>query len=161
MNQKINCTIDGSDITLPEYKTVCASGMDLRAWKYCWIHDLGTDLDFPKDGLYLRPMQRVLIKTGLHIELPENIEAQVRPRSGLALEYGISIVNTPGTIDEDYRGDIGVILINLGNERVKIKQGDRIAQLVFHKVEKFNLQVIDKLSDTARGEDGFNSTGVK
>jgi len=107
------------------------------------------------------PGDRVLVKTGLHIELPPNTEAQVRPRSGLALKHGITVLNTPGTVDEDYRGDIGVILINLGKESFVIKKGDRIAQLVFHKVEKFNLNVVDKLSDTNRGEGGFNSTGVK
>jgi len=104
-------------------------------------------------------MERILVKTGLHIELPLDTEAQIRPRSGLALKNGISIVNSPGTCDEDYRGDIGVVLINLSNEPFLIKKGDRIAQMVFQKVEKFNLQVTDKLVPTLRGEKGYGSSG--
>lgn len=161
MNQIINCTIDDLDITLPKYETVCASGMDLRAWKYSLPNDLKTVLDFSEDGFELRPFQRILIKTGLHIELPENVEAQIRPRSGLALKNGISIVNSPATIDEDYRGDIGIILINLGSESFTIKKNDRIAQLVFQKVEKYDFKTVDELSKTLRGEGGFNSTGLK
>lgn len=161
MNNKINCTIDDTNIVLPKYETEYASGMDLRAWKYAYPSDLKTTLDFTEQGLVLQPLERVLIKTGLHIELPPNTEAQIRPRSGLALKHGISIVNTPGTIDEDYRGDIGVILINLSNQPFTIKKGDRIAQMVFQKVEKFDLEVVNKLSDTMRGQGGFNSTGTK
>jgi dUTP pyrophosphatase len=156
----IFCTIDDPDITLPKYETVCASGMDLRAWKFSWIYDLKNSVEFPESGLQLKPSQRILIKTGLHIELPEDIEAQIRPRSGLALKHGISIVNSPATIDEDYRGDIGVILINHGDEPFVINKGDRIAQIVFQKVEKYNLISISKLSETARGEGGFQSTGI-
>lgn len=161
MSNKINCTIDDANIILPKYETEYASGVDLRAWKYTYPSDLTTTLDFPEEGLILQPLERVLIKTGLHIELPPNTEAQIRPRSGLALKHGISIVNTPGTIDEDYRGDIGVILINLSNQPFTIKKGDRIAQMVFQKVEKFDLEVVNKLSDTIRGQGGFNSTGTK
>lgn len=155
----INCTVDSEEIVLPKYESEGASGMDLRAWKFSWPERLKETYDFPKEGIYLDPMERVLIKTGLHIEFPPDIEAQIRPRSGLALKHGISIVNSPATIDEDYRGDIGVVLINMSNERFTIKKGDRIAQIVFQKVEKFNLNIVDKLSDTLRGKDGFGSTG--
>jgi dUTP pyrophosphatase len=156
---KINCTLDDKEITLPKYESVCASGMDLRAWKFSWSDNLKETNDFPEIGIQVYPMERVLIKTGIHIELPQDIEAQIRPRSGLALKNGISIVNSPGTIDEDYRGDIGVILINLGNEPFNIKKEDRIAQIVFQKVEKFNLNIIDQLSETLRSEKGFGSSG--
>jgi len=163
LNQKINCTVDSPNIILPKYESEYASGMDLRAWRYALPVDIknGVDWEIDDNGIRLFPQERVLIKTGLHIELPENVEAQIRPRSGLALKYGITVLNTPGTVDSDYRGDIGVILINLGNESFVIKKGDRVAQIVFNKVEKFDLQVVDKLSETIRGEDGFNSTGVK
>lgn len=134
--------------------------MDLRAWKFSFPENLKVDWDFPIEGITLDPMERLLIKTGLHIEFPHDIEAQIRPRSGLALKNGISIVNSPATIDEDYRGDIGVILINLGQEPFLIKKGDRIAQIVFQEVKKFDLNVVNKLSDTIRGEGGFNSTGT-
>lgn len=161
MNTKINCVLDDKSISLPKYETICASGMDLRAWKYSFHYDLKTINDFPEEGFFLCSGDRILIKTGLHIEFPKNIEAQIRPRSGLALKYGISIVNSPATIDEDYRGDIGVVLINMGSEPFKIKQGDRIAQLVFQEVKKFDLNIVDKLSETIRGEGGFGSTSNK
>lgn len=154
----INCTIDDENL-LPKYESVCASGMDLRAWKYAIPSNLKIEIEFAESGYVLDPFERVLVKTGLHIELPYNMEAQIRPRSGLALKNGISIVNTPGTIDEDYRGDIGVTLINLSTEPFVIKKGDKIAQMIFQKVQKFKLNVIDKLSDTIRGEGGFGSTG--
>jgi len=157
--QIINCTVDNSNVILPKYETVRSSGIDLKAWKYSSPRKLSKTLDFPEEGIVLYPLDRILIKTGLHIELPKNTEAQIRPRSGLALKYGISIVNSPGTIDEDYRGDIGVILINLGKYPFIIKKGDRIAQLVFQKVEKFDLKVVDKLSETIRGEGGYGHTG--
>ena len=155
----INCTVDGEDVVLPKYESECASGMDLRAWKFSWPENLKETNEFPEKGLYLDPMDRILIKTGLHIEFPPNIEAQLRPRSGLALKHGISIVNAPATIDEDYRGDIGVVLINMSDVQFTIKKGDRIAQMVFQKVEKFDLQITDKLVATLRGEGGFMSTG--
>jgi len=158
MNKQINCTIDDETL-LPKYETVCASGIDLKAWKYVDYLNLKEDLDFNEDGIVLYPLDRILIKTGLHIELPENMEAQIRPRSGLALKSGISIVNSPGTIDEDFRGNIGVILINLGNEPFTIKKGDKIAQMVFQKVEKFDLNIVNQLSVTVRGEGGFGHTG--
>ena len=154
----INCTVDSEDIVLPKYESECASGMDLRAWKYSLPTNLKETLDFQEEGFILNTLDRVLIKTGLHIELPPDIEAQIRPRSGSALNSGISIVNSPGTVDEDFRGDIGVILINMSNEPFIIKKGDRIAQMVFQKVEKFNLNIVDKLQDTLRGEGGFGST---
>jgi dUTP pyrophosphatase len=157
--QIINCTVDNSNVILPKYETVRSSGIDLKAWKYSSPRKLSKTLDFPEEGIVLYPLDRILIKTGLHIELPKNTEAQIRPRSGLALKYGISIVNSPGTIDEDYRGDIGVILINLGKYPFIIKKGDRIAQLVFQKVEKFDLKVVDELSETMRGEGGYGHTG--
>jgi dUTP pyrophosphatase len=159
MNQKINCTIEDESL-LPKYETICASGMDLKAYKWSVHWSPKEEFDFPEDGLALKSLGRVLIKTGLHIELPENIEAQIRPRSGLALKNGISIVNAPGTIDEDYRGNIGVILINLSNEPFVIKKGDKIAQMVFQKVEKYDLNITNKLSTTVRGEGGYGSTGV-
>lgn len=159
MNQQINCTIEDENL-LPKYETICASGMDLKAWKYVDYRNLKEDLDFNENGIVLYPWDRVLIKTGLHIELPENIEAQIRPRSGLSLKYGISILNTPGTIDEDYRGDIGVIIINLGANPFKINKGDKIAQMVFQNVEKRDLNIVDQLSITVRGEGGFGHTGV-
>ena len=161
MNNKINCTIDNQNITLPKYESICASGMDLRAWKYSSPYFLKETNDFPEQGFDLYPGDRILIKTGLHIQLPENTEAQIRPRSGLALKHGISIVNSPGTIDEDYVGDVGVVLINMGTEPFNIKQGDRIAQMVFQEVKKYNLKIVDKLSETIRGKDGFGSTLVK
>ena len=161
MNNKINCKLDDQNITLPKYESVCASGMDLRAWKYSSPHFLKETNDFPEQGLDLYPGDRILIKTGLHIQLPANTEAQIRPRSGLALKHGISIVNSPGTIDEDYVGDVGVILINMGNEPFNIKFGDRIAQMVFQEVKKYDLKIVNKLSETIRGKDGFGSTLVK
>jgi len=154
----INCTVDNEEVGLPKYESECASGMDLRAWKYSWPNYLKETNDFSEEGLKLYPNSRVLIKTGLHIELPPDIEAQIRPRSGLALKNGISIVNSPGTIDEDFRGNIGVVLINHGDETFIIKKGDKIAQMVFQKVEKFNLNIVDKLQDTLRGDGGFGST---
>ncbi len=160
MNKQINCTINNESL-LPKYETIRASGMDLKANQFmfpgCDTYDFKGDYE---QGVTLFPSERVLIKTGLHIELPEDIEAQIRPRSGLALNKGISIVNAPGTIDEDYRGDIGVILINLSEEPFKIKKGDKIAQMVFQKVEKYDLNIVDQLSKTVRGEGGFGHTGV-
>jgi len=159
MNKKINCKIDEGAYQ-PKYETICASGMDLKAWKWSNFWNPKKEFDFTEEGFVLGSLQRVLIKTGLRIELPENIEAQIRPRSGLALKSGISIVNAPGTIDEDFRGVIGVILINLSNEVFTIHKGDKIAQMVFQKVEKYDLNKVDELSVTVRGEGGFGHTGV-
>lgn len=139
-----------SDNPLPSYETENAAGMDLRAY-----------LD-DADSVLIWPDERVLIDTGLYIELPEGYEAQVRPRSGLALKKGITVLNSPGTIDADYRNAIGVILINHGNEIVEIKNGDRIAQLVISEVPKVEWQNVlsrEELSSTNRGLGGFGSTG--
>ncbi len=132
---------------LPAYATVQSAGMDLRA-----------NLDAP---VILRPMERRLIPTGLHIALPEGYEAQVRPRSGLALKHGLTVLNAPGTIDADYRGEIGVVLINLSTEDFVINDGERIAQMVIAKYEQAELIVVESLNETERGEGGYGHTGVK
>ena len=137
--------INRSNNPLPAYATEGSSGMDIRA-------------DIPQP-FELKAMQRMLVPTGLFIELPLNYEAQVRPRSGLAIKQGITCLNTPGTIDADYRGEIKVILINLSNETQVIQPGDRIAQLVFQKVEKIVLVDTTEISSTLRGEGGFGHTG--
>ena len=134
-----------SDNELPKYETLLSAGMDLRAY-----------LD---DSIVLKPFQRVLVKTGLFISLHPGYEAQVRPRSGLALKKGISVLNTPGTIDADYRGEIGVILINLSDLDFAINTGDRIAQMVIAKHETISWKVVDELDDSLRGDKGFGSTG--
>jgi dUTP pyrophosphatase len=135
-----------SDLPLPKYQTALSAGMDLLA-------DLTEDIA-------LEPMDRRLIPTGLSIELPPNYEAQVRPRSGLALKQGLTCLNSPGTIDADYRGEVGVLLINLSKERVILKRGDRIAQLVVAPVVQATLVEVDALTDSQRGQGGFGSTGV-
>ena len=138
--------VNQSPHELPSYETLASAGMDLRA-----------HTDTP---ITLQPMERSLIKTGLFIELPVGIEAQVRPRSGLALKKGITVLNSPGTIDADYRGEIGVILINLSNEPFTISNGDRIAQLVIAKHERADWQQVESLTETERGAGGFGSTGT-
>jgi dUTP pyrophosphatase len=137
--------VNRSGNPLPEYSTPYSAGMDLRA-------NLGKPV-------VLEPLQRSLIPTGLFIELPEGYEAQIRPRSGLALKKGISVVNTPGTIDADYRGEIGVILINLSDERFVVKNGERICQMVINKVEKVYWSEVDSLESSERGPGGFGHTG--
>ena len=139
--------INRSKHELPRYETTASAGLDVRA-----------NLDQPID---LKPLERVLVKTGLFLEIPEGFECQVRPRSGLALKNGISVLNSPGTIDADYRGEVGVILINLSNESFKIEDGERIAQLVFAKFNQAEWIESEVLSETSRGESGFGSTGVK
>jgi dUTP pyrophosphatase len=161
MNKLLNCTVDGEDVILPKYETVRASGMDVRAWKFALPNNPSVSIDFPEEGIVLSPLQRVLIKTGIHVELREDEEIQIRARSGLALKNGITVTNGIGTIDEDYRGDVGVILINLSNEDFTIKKNDRIAQIVVTKVEKRDLHIVNELSETKRGDGGFNSTGTK
>ena len=131
----------------PQYSTPHSSGMDLRA-----------NLIEP---VLLKPHERILVKTGLFIEIPPGYEAQVRPRSGLALKNGISVLNSPGTIDADYRGEIGVILVNLSREPFVIENGERVAQLIIAKHERAQWIEVQELSETARGEGGFGSTGVK
>ena len=134
-----------SNNELPKYETLLSAGMDLRAY-----------LENP---IVLKPLQRTLVKTGLFISLKPGYEAQVRPRSGLALKKGISVLNSPGTIDADYRGEIGVILINLSDSDFKIDSGDRIAQMVIAKHETISWKSVDKLDDSLRGDKGFGSTG--
>ena len=139
--------INTSSHPLPNYETEASAGMDLRA-----------NLDTP---VVLKPLHRTLVKTGLFIELPIGYEAQVRPRSGLAFKKGITVLNTPGTIDADYRGEIGVILVNLSQEPFTIENGERIAQLVIAKHERAHWDEVVELSITSRGKRGFGSTGVK
>ena len=142
MNIKI---INHSGHTLPAYETAHAAGMDMRA--------------FTETEIVIKPLQRILIPTGLHIELPIGYEAQIRPRSGLAYKHGISIVNSPGTIDADYRGEIKVLLVNLSDTDFVVKNGDRIAQMVIAKHETITWESVEELSDTARGAGGYGHTG--
>jgi len=132
---------------LPSYATAQSAGMDLRA-----------NLDAP---VTLHPMERKLIPTGLHIALPVGYEAQVRPRSGLALKHGLTVLNTPGTIDADYRGEIGVVLINLSQEDFVVNDGERIAQMVLARHEQGDFEEVEVLDETERGEGGYGHTGVK
>ncbi|MGC8767138.1 MAG: dUTP diphosphatase [Brevinematia bacterium] len=144
MNVKVKVVREGA--ILPDYKTKFSAGMDLHA---CLSQDV-----------VINPGEIKLIPTGISIELEDGYEAQVRPRSGLALKYGITVLNTPGTIDPDYRGEVMVILINLGKEPFVVTNGMRIAQMVISKFERVNLTVVEELSITSRGEGGFGSTGV-
>lgn len=139
--------INKSKHSLPQYATSSSAGMDLRA-----------NLD---NSIVLKPLQRCLVPTGLYIALPEGFEAQIRPRSGLALKKGITLLNTPGTIDADYRGEIGVIVINLSAEDFIIEDGERIAQMVIARYEQAEWQEVEVLEDTERGAGGFGHTGVK
>jgi dUTP pyrophosphatase len=139
--------INKSNNELPAFETIGSAGLDIRA--------------FIEESISLKPFERKLIKTGLFLEIPVGYEAQVRPRSGFALKNGVTVLNTPGTIDADYRGEVGVILINLSQEIVEIHSGDRIAQLVFAKVEQPQWVQVETLSETERGEGGFGSTGKK
>jgi len=132
---------------LPQYETIGASGMDVRA--------------NIAESITIEPLGRALIKTGLFLEMEIGLECQVRPRSGMALKKGITVLNTPGTVDADYRGEIGVILVNLSNETVTIEDGERIAQLVFCKVEQVQLSEVEALNESTRGAGGFGSTGEK
>jgi len=137
--------LDTNSFELPKYQTEGSVGMDLSAF-------IGADI-------VIKPNERELIPTGIAISLPQNIEGQVRPRSGLALKYGITVLNTPGTIDSDYRGEIKVILINHGKEDFLVKNNDRIAQIVFSEVVKVSLNEVDDLDQTLRDQKGFGSTG--
>ncbi|KAA5827388.1 dUTP diphosphatase [Algibacter amylolyticus] len=139
--------INKSNHDLPHYETMASAGMDLRA-----------NLT---ESITLHPMERKIVPTGLFLELPVGIEAQVRPRSGLAAKKGITVLNAPGTVDADYRGEVGVILINLSHENFTVENGERIAQLVIAKHERVEWQEVEVLSETDRGEGGFGSTGVK
>ena len=137
--------VNRSGLPLPEYKTAESAGMDLSSAE--------------AEAITLKPLERKLIKTGLLIELPKGLEAQVRPRSGMAYKHGISVLNSPGTIDSDYRGEIGVIAVNLSNEEYTIEKGERIAQLVIAKHERAEWISVETLEETERGTGGFGSTG--
>ena len=139
--------INNSQHALPNYETLASAGMDLRA-----------NLT---ESIILNPLERAIVKTGLFIELPIGYEAQVRPRSGLAAKKGITVLNSPGTVDADYRGEIGVILVNLSNEPFTIENGERIAQLIIAQHERAEWIEVTMLSETDRGAGGFGSTGVK
>lgn len=143
---KIN-VINKSSHALPEYETLSSAGLDLRA-----------NMDTP---VTLAPLERTIVKTGLYLELPVGFEAQVRPRSGLAAKKGITVLNAPGTIDADYRGEVGVILVNLSNEPFTIENGERVAQMVIAKHERIEWNQVEVLTETSRGAGGFGSTGVK
>ncbi len=138
--------VNHSDNPLPAYETPLSAGMDLRAML--------------QQEVELKPLERALVGTGLHVELPAGYEAQVRPRSGLAAKHGITVLNTPGTIDADYRGEIKVILVNLSNESYTIRHGDRIAQMIIARHEKAILSPAQTLNNTKRGEGGFGHTGT-
>ena len=142
---KIKRTRRGKDLPLPAYMTAHAAGMDLLA-----------DID---DDIVIAPMERSLVPTGISIALPVGYEAQIRPRSGLAIKHGIALVNSPGTIDADYRGEIMVIMINLGGEPFTISRGERIAQMVVHEVSMVKWSEVDGHDETARGQGGFGHTG--
>ncbi|MDD4656570.1 MAG: dUTP diphosphatase [Bacteroidales bacterium] len=137
--------VNHSQFELPNYATPHSAGMDLRA--------------NTSETITIKPLQRVLIPTGLHIELPQGYEAQIRPRSGLAIKHGIGLVNSPGTIDSDYRGEIKIIVVNLSNENFSLNPGERVAQMVIAKHEKATLIECSTLESTERGEGGFGSTG--
>ena len=139
--------VNRSKHKLPNYSTIASAGMDLRA-----------DLE---NSIVLKPLERTIVKTGIYIELPVGYEAQVRPRSGLSLKKGITVLNSPGTIDADYRGEVRVILINLSTEDFNIDDGERIAQMVISKHEQAEWLEVNKLEETERGGDGFGSTGIK
>ncbi|RIV35021.1 dUTP diphosphatase [Flagellimonas lutimaris] len=139
--------INKSGHKLPHYETLASAGMDLRA-----------DIESP---ITLKPLERAIVPTGLFMELPVGYEAQVRPRSGLAAKKGITVLNAPGTIDADYRGNVGVILVNLSNEDFTIENGERIAQMVIAKHERADWEEVETLSQTDRGAGGFGSTGTK
>ena len=139
--------VNKSKHPLPHYATTQSAGMDLRA-----------NLDEP---IILKPLDRTLVKTGIFMELPVGYEAQVRPRSGLAFKKGITVLNTPGTIDADYRGEVGVILVNLSNEDFVVEDGERVAQMVIAKHEQPSWEEVEELIETERGSGGFGSTGVK
>ena len=140
--------INKSDNNLPAYETSSSAGMDLRAY-------------LPEGPITLKPMQRTLVPTGLFMEIPEGYEGQVRPRSGLAIKNGITVLNTPGTVDADYRGEVKIILINLSDTDFVINSGERVAQIVFAKCEQMEVVSVETLSETERGAGGFGHTGKK
>lgn len=142
MNVKV---INLSDNSLPEYQTPSAAGLDVCA--------------FLAESVLIKPMERLLIPTGLYLEIPDGYEVQIRPRSGLALKHGITVLNSPGTIDADYRGEVMVLLINLGSETFEIKSGERIAQMILAKHETLQWQAVTELASSKRGAGGYGSTG--
>jgi dUTP pyrophosphatase len=144
MNIKI---VNTSRHNVPEYKTISSAGMDVYA-----------NLDSP---VSIKPLQRELIPTGLFIELPDGFEAQIRPRSGLCIKHGITVLNSPGTIDADYRGEIGIIVINLSDKEYTIHDGERLCQMVIARHERIEWKVVNKLNETERGDGGFGHTGIK
>lgn len=159
--------INLSNNSLPKYESKGAAGMDVRAdfsrvtpQNPIKLYGSG-EFDFEKKMLRLDPMSRALIPTGIKVALPEGVEMQVRPRSGMALKKGITVINTPGTVDEDYRGEVGIPVINLSNEEVWIETGERICQFVFNVVEHAEWEPVDTLDETERGEGGFGHSGVK
>ncbi len=138
--------VNKSGFDLPKYETIHSSGLDLRS--------------NAQESITLKPLERALIPTGLFVAIPAGYEAQVRPRSGLAFKHGITVLNTPGTIDADYRGEIKVILVNLSNKDFMVEPGERICQLVFAKVQQIDWNLVDNLDETKRGEGGFGHTGT-
>lgn len=147
MNTELNIKIvNKGNQKLPEYETSGSAGMDLRA-----------DIE---DDFTLYPLERILIPTGLSVALPEGLEAQIRPRSGLALKFGITVLNSPGTIDSDYRGEIKVLLVNISNHPFTVKKGERIAQMIISSYEKVNFIRVEKLNKTERGTGGYGHTGL-
>lgn len=147
MERVIIKVVNTGKLELPKYQTPKSAGMDLRA-------DLGQAIE-------IKPMERVLIPTGLHVQLPDGYEAQVRPRSGLALKKGITVLNTPGTLDGDFTGNVGVILINLSSDKFIVEPADRIAQLIISPIVQAELVEVDKLEETERGDGGFGHSGIK
>ena len=145
---EINLKSVNKDVSIPSYETSSSAGLDLRAY-------------LPEGNIQLKPKEIKLIGTGLYFEIPEGFEVQIRPRSGLAFKKGITVLNSPGTIDSDYRGEIGVILINLSDEDFLIENGERVAQMVIAKHERAEWIEVDILNETIRGEGGFGSTGIK
>ncbi|SFX47834.1 dUTP pyrophosphatase [Thermoactinomyces sp. DSM 45891] len=149
MNNQVKLKLRYHDASVPKYETEMAAGMDISAY-----------LDDPNKPIEIRPGERKLIKTGLSMAIPRGIEMSIRPRSGLALKHGITVLNSPGTVDADYRGEIGVILINHGDQLFSIRHGDRIAQAIFNKVESVSFRFVSDLDETERGSGGFGHTGV-
>ena len=139
--------VNSSKHDVPEYKTIASAGMDVYA-----------NLEHP---VSLQPLQRELIPTGLFIELPEGYEAQIRPRSGLCIKHGITVLNSPGTIDADYRGEIGIIVINLSDKEYTINDGERLCQMIIARHERIEWNIVEELSETGRGQGGFGHTGIK
>lgn len=159
--------IKNTNNELPKYETIESAGCDLRAdlcnitEKFLFNSDIVYNLDNTIAYIQIHPGGRALIPTGLKMAIPSSYEGMVRPRSGLALKNGVTVLNTPGCVDADYRGDIGVILINHGCDPFDVHQGDRIAQLIINKIEQVEFEVVNELDDTARGAGGFGSTNVR